>query len=112
MSEQTVTTGSGLESFRQTPIGEGILNLQGLADYWGVGDLEELKRVVRREGVPYFMIGRASAGKIHWDRARFRLDHVRIWEEEHSCVYAERNPGPESSGKEERPRSALRCRKR
>jgi hypothetical protein len=106
------TNGPPVEVVIPRPKGEGLLNLQGLADYWGVEDLDELKRIIRGQGVPYFTLGKSTAKKIHWDRVRFRSDAVRQWEDANQCVYAERQPGSTPPGGERRPRSALRCKGR
>lgn len=97
------------DSTRRRPAGEGILNLEGLADRWGKDDLEELKRFVRSEGVPYFYLGRRNPGKVRWDDARFRIEDIKRWEGESLIVYNERKG---EAAVAEQPKSILRGRGR
>lgn len=79
------------EKPKRRPKGEGILDLEGLADYWGFSDLEELKRTIRAKGVPYFSLSsKSDAENVRWDRVRFRVRDIERWEGESTNAYTER----------------------
>lgn len=81
------------EKTKRRPTGEGILDLEGLADYWGMSDLEELKRTIRAKGVPYFSLSsKPESENVRWDRVRFRVRDIERWEGENINAYAGRKP--------------------
>jgi hypothetical protein len=81
---------------RRRPRGEDLIDLEGLADRWGLDDLEELKRLIRSGGVPFFSLGKVESNNVRWDRVRFRLEAIRRWEAENEQIYSERKAGPRS----------------
>jgi hypothetical protein len=92
------------EHRKRRPKGEGLLDIEALAERWGM-EVEELKRFVRSESIPFILFGKPDAEKIRWDRVIFRLEAIQKWEASNQHVYSEHRKGitPEARPSERSP---------
>lgn len=95
--------GENPERRRRRPKGEGLLDLQGLAERWGM-DEEDLKQIIRSESIPFIPFGKPEAEKIRWDRVIFRLEAIQKWEASNQVTYVERKK--DAAGTTEPPRKS------
>lgn len=92
---------------KRKPTGEGLLDIEGLAERWGK-DVEETKRFVRLESIPFILFGKPKVDKIRWDRVLFRIEAIQRWEAESQFAYIDHRKQAPSNQETTTERSPLR----